>query len=202
MHIAVSGNIGSGKTTLTRMLAKAYGWTPYFETGDNPYLADYYADMPRWSFNTQVHFLSKRLRDASEIGRTGGYVIQDRTIYEDAHVFARNLRQRQLMSQRDYDCYVQLFNLLTDRLPLPDLLIYLRGSVATLAKRIQQRGRSYEQGISLGYLQGLGDLYEEWIAHYPGKHIIIDVDRYQFALSSKDFLSVTEQIDGILFGLF
>ncbi len=201
-HIAVAGNIGSGKTTLTRMLAKAYGWTPYTETVESPYLVDYYKDMSRWSFNTQVHFLSKRLRDAAEMAQREGYVVQDRTIYEDAHIFAQNLHHMGLMDDRDFACYCELFTLMTLGLRQPDLLIYLRAETATLAGRIQSRGRDFEKHITLDYLQGLNRLYESWIEGYDGKLIIVDADHCHFEDDNRDFLSITSRIDSLLFGLF
>ncbi len=201
-HIAVAGNIGSGKTALTRMLAKAYGWSPYTETGESPYLSDYYRDMSRWAFNTQVHFLSKRLRDAAEMQQREGYVIQDRTIYEDAHIFAQNLHHMGLLDDRDFASYCELFTLMTLHLPQPDLLIYLRAETATLAGRIQSRGREFERHITLDYLQGLNHLYEDWISNYEGKLIIVDADHCHFEQESRDFLSITSRIDSLLFGLF
>ncbi len=201
-HIAIAGNIGSGKTTLTRMLAKTYGWTPFFEPGDNPYLTDYYHDMRRWAFNTQVHFLCRRLRDAMEISRSESNVVQDRTIYEDAHIFAHNLHKLGLMSDRDFANYCDLFVLMTVDLPWPDLLVYLRGSIATLASHIQSRGRTCEQGISIEYLQGLNALYEKWIAKYDGELLIVDIDKCHFATEPRDFQAVASQIDSRLFGLF
>ncbi len=201
-HIAIAGNICSGKTTLTRMLAKAYGWSPYTETGESPYLSDYYHDMRRWAFNTQVHFLSKRLRDAAEMQKREGYVVQDRTIYEDAHIFAQNLHHAGLMDDRDFATYCELFTLITLDLRQPDLLIYLRAETATLAGRIQNRGREFERHITLDYLQGLNRLYEDWIESYEGNLIIVDADHCHFEEESRDFLSITSRIDSLLFGLF
>ncbi len=202
MHIAIAGNIGSGKTTLTRMLAKAYGWTPYTESGDSPYLNDYYKDMRRWAFNTQVHFLSKRLAQATEMNNRDGYVVQDRTIYEDAHIFAQNLHHMGLMDDRDFASYCELFTLMTLNLRQPDLLIYLRAETATLASRIQSRGRDFERYITLDYLQGLNRLYENWIENYDGKLLIVDIDHCNFQEDNRDFLSITSRIDSLLFGLF
>ena len=155
MHIAVAGNIGCGKTTLTNMLAKHYGWEPRFESVEyNPYLADFYADMARWSFNLQIYFLNKRFKDVVEIGKSDKYIIQDRTIYEDARIFAPNLHDQGMMSDRDFDNYQDLFDLMTTLVKMPDLLIYVRASVPTLVSQIQKRARGYEQQIKLDYLQG------------------------------------------------
>ncbi len=202
MHIAIAGNVCSGKTMLAKMLAKAYGWTPYLESGDNPYLTDFYRDMGRWAFNTQVQFLSRRMRDATEICHRKGDVVQDRTIYEDAHIFAQNLHRLGLMSDRDFASYCELYTLMTIGLPQPDLLIYLRGSVASLASRIHSRGCAPEQAISLEYLQGLNDLYEQWIARHEGRLIIVDTDTCHFQSNPKDLQHITLQIDSLLFGLF
>ncbi len=202
MHIAIAGNIGSGKTTLARMLAKTYGWTPYLEPCDNPYLPDYYSNLRRWAFNTQLYFLSHRLREAAEISRRDDIVVQDRTIYEDIHVFARNLHILRLMSDRDFNTYRELFDLLTQDTSHPDLLVYLRASVPNLAASIQNRGRSWEQSISIEYLQGLNDLYEEWVQTYDGRILIIDTDKCRFTSDIEDYKSVTLRIDSQLFGLF
>jgi len=161
MHIAIAGNIGCGKTTLTRMLAKRYGWKPQFEPVDNnPYLEDYYADMQRWSFNLQIYFLNKRFRDVVEISKSKEYIIQDRTIFEDARIFAPNLHNKGLMSDRDFANYTELFELMMSLVKLPDLMIYIRSSISNLVEQIQKRGRTYEQSIQIDYLQGLNDLYE------------------------------------------
>ena len=178
MHIAVAGNIGCGKTTLTNMLAKHYGWEPRFESVEyNPYLSDFYADMARWSFNLQVYFLNKRFKDVIEIGKQDKYIIQDRTIYEDARIFAPNLHKQGFMSDRDFDNYTDLFDLMMSLVKMPDLLIYVRASLPTLVAQIQKRGRNYEQSIQLDYLQGLNDLYENWIKEYKGKLLIIEGDK-------------------------
>lgn len=167
MHIAIAGNIGSGKTTLTKMLAKRYGWSPHFEPVDNnPYLEDYYNDMKRWSFNLQIYFLSKRFKDVVEISRSDKAIVQDRTIFEDARIFAPNLHDMGLMSDRDFQNYSELFDLMISLVKLPDLMIYIRASVPRLIEHIQQRGRSYEQTIRIDYLKGLNDRYEEWIRDY------------------------------------
>ncbi len=203
MHIAIAGNIGCGKTTLTTMLAKRYGWEPFFESvEDNPYLADYYADMKRWSFNLQVYFLNKRFRDVVEISRSEKTIIQDRTIFEDARIFAPNLHQMGMMSDRDFENYSELFDLMISLVKLPDLMIYIRSSIPNLVSQIQKRGRSYEKSIRIDYLQGLNDLYENWIKEYPGKVLIVDGDTCKFESNVEDFQSITHRIDSQLFGLF
>lgn len=203
MHIAVAGNIGSGKTTLTRMLAKRYGWTPRYEPVDvNPYLADFYEDMNRWSFNLQVYFLNKRFRDVVEISKTQDTIIQDRTIFEDARIFAPNLHAQGMMSDRDFDNYTDLFDLMISLVKLPDLMIYIRSTIPNLVAQIQKRGRDFEQSIRLDYLEGLNALYEGWIAEYKGNLIIIDGDNIKFGDNPQDFQKVTDMIDAKLFGLF
>ena len=203
MHIAIAGNIGSGKTTLTKMLAKRYGWIPHFEPVDNnPYLEDYYNDMKRWSFNLQIYFLSKRFKDVVEILRSDKTIIQDRTIFEDARIFAPNLHDMGLMSDRDFQNYSDLFDLMISLVKLPDLMIYIRSSVPRLIEHIQQRGRSYEQTIRIDYLKGLNDRYEEWIKNYKGKLIIVEGDSCDFQDNPRDFGRIADQIDAELFGLF
>lgn len=203
MHIAISGNIGCGKTTLTRMLAEHYGWEPRFESvTNNPYLADFYDDMERWSFNLQIYFLNKRFKDVVEISKSSDVIIQDRTIFEDACIFAPNLHNQGKMSDRDFETYQDLFNLMMSLVEKPDLMIYIRSSISTLVGQIQKRGREYEQTIRLDYLQGLERLYEKWIEDYDGKLIIIDGDNCKFGDRSEDFAKVTERIDGLLYGLF
>ncbi len=203
MHIAVAGNIGSGKTTLTRMLAKRYGWTPRYEPVDvNPYLADFYEDMNRWSFNLQVYFLNKRFRDVVEISKTQDTIIQDRTIFEDARIFAPNLHEQGYMSDRDFSNYSELFDLMMSLVGLPDLMIYIRSSIPNLIAQISKRGRDFEQSIRIDYLTGLNNRYEEWINRYKGKLLIIDGDETKFESNPKDFQRVTEQIDSLLYGLF
>ncbi len=203
MHIAVAGNIGSGKTTLTKMLAAHYGWTPKFESVDyNPYLADYYEDMERWSFNLQIYFLNKRFKDVVDISKTDEVIIQDRTIYEDARIFAPNLHAMGLMSSRDFENYSELFDLMMSMVNPPDLLIYLRSSIPNLVAQIQKRGREYEKGIRIDYLTGLNDRYEEWIAGYKGNLLVVDADNVKFANRPEDFEKVTDMIDAKLFGLF
>lgn len=203
MHIAIAGNIGSGKTTLTKMLASHYGWTPKFESVDfNPYLSDFYDDMSRWSFNLQIYFLNKRFKDVVDISRTDGVVIQDRTIYEDACIFAPNLHDMGLMSTRDFENYSDLFSLMMSLVGMPDLLIYLKSSIPNLVSQIQKRGREYEQGMSIEYLSGLNDKYENWIAGYTGNLLVIDADNIKFGNNPEDFQKVTDMIDAQLFGLF
>ena len=203
MHIAVAGNIGSGKTTLTKMLAKRYNWEPRFESvGNNPYLEDFYADMNRWSFNLQVYFLNTRFRDVVEISKAKKTIIQDRTIYEDAEIFAPNIHAQGKMSDRDFQNYSDLFELMMSLVKKPDLLIYLRSTIPHLVGKIQKRGRDYEQTMSLEYLKGLNDRYEEWISHYNGNLLILDADNLNFQDNPRDFEEITEKIDSLLFGLF
>ncbi len=203
MHIAIAGNIGSGKTTLTNMLAKHYGWKPRFESVEyNPYLEDFYADMSRWSFNLQIYFLNKRFQDVVEISKSNETIIQDRTIYEDARIFAPNLHEQGNMSDRDFDNYCDLFDLMMSLVKMPDLLIYLRSSIPNLVAQIQKRGREYESSIRLDYLQGLNDKYEKWISEYKGKLLIIDADHVKFEGNPADFQFITNRIDAELFGLF
>ena len=203
MHIAVAGNIGSGKTTLTRLLAHRYGWTPRYESvDDNPYLEDFYADMPRWSFNLQVYFLSRRFKEVVEISQSNDTIIQDRTIFEDARIFAPNLHGQGMMSDRDFQNYNDLFELMMSLVKLPDLMIYIRSSIPTLVAQIQKRGREYEQTMRLDYLQGLERRYEEWIKTYPGPLIIIDGDNCKFGESNEALKQVTDMIDAKPYGLF
>lgn len=203
MHIAVAGNIGSGKTTLTGLLARHYGWEPHYESVDfNPYLVDFYNDMQRWSFNLQVYFLNKRLKDIVEFQNSGKNVIQDRTIYEDAMIFAPNLHDMGLMDTRDFENYTSLFELMQRMVGYPDLLIYLRSSIPNLVAQIQKRGREYENSIRIDYLSGLNDRYEKWIADYKGELLIIDVDTCRFEDRKEDFSQICDQIDARLFGLF
>lgn len=203
MHIAVAGNIGCGKTTLTKMLAKHYGWEPRFETVEfNPYLADFYADMARWAFNLQVFFLNKRFQDIVEISKSDAWIIQDRTIYEDARIFAANLHDQGFLSDRDFDNYTDLFDLMMSLVKMPDLTIYIRASIPTLVSQIQKRGRDYEQTMQIDYLQGLSNKYEKWISEYKGRLLIIDGDKIKFGDNPQDFQWVTDHIDAELFGLF
>jgi deoxyadenosine/deoxycytidine kinase len=204
MHIAVAGNIGSGKTTLTRLLAKHYGWKPHYEdVDDNPYLNDFYEDMQRWSFNLQIYFLNSRFSQIVDIRRKGETVIQDRTIYEDAHIFAPNLHIMGLMSTRDFNNYLSLFDLMSSLIQPPDLLIYLRANIPTLVNQIQKRGRDYEKNIRLDYLQRLNERYEAWIETYKlGKMLIIEVDNMNFADKPEDLRTVINKIDALIHGLF
>ena len=203
MHIAIAGNIGCGKTTLTKMLSKRYGWTPRFEPVDNnPYLADYYADMPRWSFNIQIYFLAKRFKEVVEISKSKETIVQDRTIFEDARIFAPNLHDMDMMSDRDFNNYSDLFDTMIALTRLPDLMIYIRSSLANLVDHIHKRGRDYEQTMSLDYLAGLNRRYEDWIKDYKGNLVIIDGDTCDFEQNPTDFLKVTDDIDAHLFGLF
>lgn len=203
MHIAIAGNIGSGKTTLTTMLAKRFGWKPHYEPVDNnPYLEDYYKDMSRWSFNLQIYFLNKRFRDVVEISRSRDTIVQDRTIFEDARIFAPNLHDMGLMSDRDFANYSDLFELMMSLVKLPDLLIYIRSGIPTLVGHIQKRGRPYEQTIRLDYLKGLNNRYEAWIKDYPGKLMIVDGDSTHFESDVKAFNTIADRIDSELYGLF
>ena len=204
MHIAVAGNIGSGKTTLTKLLAHRYGWTPRFEPVDNnPYLSDFYADMPRWSFNLQVYFLSKRFKEVVEISQSEETIIQDRTIFEDAKIFAPNLHAQGMMSDRDFANYSDLFDLMMSLVKLPDLMLYIRSSIPTLVAQIQKRGRDYEQTIQLEYLQNLNERYDDFIYNrYKGRVMTIDKDDLDFQHRPKDFARIVDRIDSTLFGLF
>ncbi len=203
MHIGIAGNIGSGKTTLTRMLAERYGWTPKYESVTyNPYLEDYYGDIPRWSYNLETYFLAQRFRDLLDISRSDDVIIQDRTILEGVHIFVRNNYELGNLSQRDYDTYMMLFNLMMSLVHLPDLLIYLKSSVPQLVARIQKRGRGYEQSMSLEYLEGLNRRYDEWIGSYEGRLLVVDTDRLDFESDPAAFESITDMIDAQLYGLF
>lgn len=204
MHIAVAGNIGAGKTTLTRLLAKHYGWTPHFEeVNDNPYLDDFYEDMKRWSFNLQIFFLRSRLSQVMKIRESGKDVIQDRTIFEDACIFAPNLKDMGLMSSRDYDNYEAIFQQMISFVKAPDLLIYLKASVPTLVNQIQKRGREYESSIRLDYLKSLNERYNEWAESYTsGKLLVINVDNINFDENIQDLSKVIDMIDAQLHGLF
>ena len=203
-HIAVAGNIGAGKTTLTELLSKHYKWIPQFEDVDhNPYLNDFYDDMPRWSFNLQVYFLNARLNQLLEIQSGTETVIQDRTIFEDAHIFAPNLHEMGLMSKRDYNNYFQFFQTLRRMVQPPDLLIYLQASVPTLVGQIQKRGREYEENIRLDYLKRLNDLYNKWISGYKeGALLVIDIDKNKFPENDEHLGEIITKIDAQLYGLF
>lgn len=203
MHIAIAGNIGSGKTTLTKLLAKRYGWIPKFEPVDNnPYLDDFYKDMNRWSFNLQVYFLNKRFKEIVEIAQSNDTIVQDRTIFEDARIFAPNLHDQGFMTDRDFENYSDLFDLMISLVKLPQLMIYIRSSIPTLVNHIEKRGRSFEQSIRIDYLTGLQKRYENWINSYKGDLIIIDGDNINFEDNAEDFRKVTDMIDASLYGLF
>jgi deoxyadenosine/deoxycytidine kinase len=204
MHIAIAGNIGSGKTTLTSLLSKHYKWEPHYEDVDeNPYLNDFYQDMQRWSFNLQIYFLNSRFNQILDIRKSGKEVIQDRTIYEDAFIFAPNLHSMGLMSTRDFENYFTLFNLISSLIEPPDLLIYLRASIPTLVNQIQKRGRKYENSIRLDYLKRLNERYEAWVESYNlGKILIVDADNYNFPDNSEDLSTVIDKINAELHGLF
>ena len=203
MHVAIAGNIGSGKTTLTRLLAKHFGWKPQYEdVENNPYLHSFYEDMQRWSFNLQVYFLNSRFRQVVEIRQSGKNVIQDRTIYEDAYIFAPNLHAMNLMTTRDYENYASLFELMSSFLQPPDLLIYLRASVSTLVEQIQSRGREYEESIRLDYLKLLNERYENWIDKYTsGKLLVINSDNTDFT-KPEDLSVVIDKVNAEIHGLF
>ncbi len=204
MHIAVAGNIGSGKTTLTGLLAKHFNWEAHFEdVDDNPYLNDFYEDMQRWSFNVQIYFLKSRFNQIVEFRKSGKNVIQDRTIYEDAQIFAPNLNGMGLLSTRDFNNYMEMFKLISQFVSPPDLLIYLRASVPTLVRNIQNRGRDYENNIRIDYLKRLNERYDAWISTYTeGKLLIIDVDDNEFATNPEDLGKIVEKIQAEINGLF
>lgn len=204
MHIGVAGNIGSGKTTLTRMLAEHYGWKPQFESVTyNPYLEDYYKDIPRWSYNLETYFLAQRFKDVLEIAKSDETIIQDRTISEGVYIFVANNYEMGNLSERDYNTYMQLFELMMSTVKQPDLLIYLKSGIEHLVANIQKRGRDYEQSISIEYLKGLNDRYEKFISEdYKGRVLILDGDNLDFQNRPEDFESITEKIDAELYGLF
>lgn len=201
--VAIAGNIGAGKTSLTESLAQHFNWTAYFESVDgNPYLSDFYEDMRRWSFNLQVYFLSTRFRHHKEMLTSEGGLIQDRTIYEDVEIFAKNLHKMGLMSERDFSNYQALFEEMVSFLRPPDLLIYLRAQVPTLVRQIQKRGRDYESTIRIDYLERLNELYESWIDRYPFQKLIIDTDDLDFVNDKEDLGTVISLVEQRLFGLF
>lgn len=204
MHIAIAGNIGSGKSTLTKLLAKHYGWEPRFEAvEDNPYLEDYYRDIHRWSFNLEVYFLKERFRDLIAISQTDHTIIQDRTIFEGVYVFMENNKAMGNLSERDYETYMELFDQMISMVRLPDLMIYLRASVPHLVNNIQQRGRDYEQTIQLEYLQNLNERYDDFIYNkYQGRVMTVEKDNLDFVHRPKDLAQIIDRIDATLFGLF
>lgn len=204
MYIGVAGNIGSGKTTLTRLLAEHYGWEPRYEAVSfNPYLEDYYKNIPRWSFNLEIYFLTQRLKDIVEIAKSGKTVIQDRTIFEGVYVFVANNYDLGNLSQRDFEAYMDLFHVVMQTVKVPDLLIYLKSSIPHLVGQIQKRGREYEQSISLEYLKGLNERYEKFIGEqYKGEVLTINVDELDYEHNPEDLSKVIDKIDARLFGLF
>lgn len=203
MHIGVAGNIGCGKTTLTRKLCEYYGWTPRYEpVAYNPYLEDYYSDIPRWSFNLEVYFLAQRFKDTLDISKSDEVIVQDRTLMEGVRVFVANNHAMGNLSDRDFGTYMTLFESMMSTVQNPDLLIYIRSSVPHLVAQIQQRGRGYEQSISLEYLSGLNELYEKWISEYSGKLLVIPGDDLDFQKKPEDFAFITDKVDAELYGLF
>lgn len=204
MHIAISGNIGSGKTTLTTLLAKHYGWTPKFESvAENPYLDVFYKDMKRWSFNLEVFFLKERFKDVLAIAQSTTHIVQDRSIFEGVHIFSTNNKDMGNLDERDFDTYMELFEIMTSLVKLPDLLVYLRSSVPHLIENIRRRGRDYEQSIPIAYLENLNQRYEQFILEkYPGKVLVVEVDHLDFLHNPNDFSGIIDRIDAELFGLF
>lgn len=204
MHIAIAGNIGSGKTTLTTLLSKHFKWEPHYEdVDDNPYLNDFYEDMQRWSFNLQIYFLNSRFNQIVNIKKSGKKVIQDRTIYEDAYIFAPNLHAMGLMTTRDYNNYMNLFNLMSTFISPPDLMVYLRGTVPALVNQIEKRGRAYENSIRIDYLKRLNERYEAWISQYElGKLLVVDIDEINFAENSEHLGEIINRVQAELHGLF
>lgn len=204
MHIAIAGNIGSGKTTITRMLAKHYGWEARFESViDNPYLEDYYADIQRWSFNLEVFFLRQRFKDSLAVNRCEHTIVQDRSIYEGVHVFTRNNYLMGNLSERDFQTYMSLFEQMEGVLKYPDLMVYLQADIPHLVSNIQKRGREYEQTMQIDYLKNLNDLYEDFIFnHYKGELVVVNVNNMDFQHNPEDFAKITDLIDSRLFGIF
>ena len=203
MHIGIAGNIGCGKTTLTRMLSQHYGWTPKYESVTyNPYLEDYYTDIERWSYNLETYFLAQRFQDLIDINKSDDVIIQDRTILEGVHIFVANNKAMGNLSDRDFDTYMHLFNLMMSMVREPDLLIYLKSSVPTLVSQIQKRGREYEKSISIEYLSNLNERYDKWISEYKGKVLVIEADDLDFEHRPEDFAAITDKIDAQLYGLF
>ena len=203
MHIGIAGNIGCGKTTLTRMLSEHYVWTPKYEAVTyNPYLEDYYKDIERWSYNLETYFLAQRFQDLLDIAKSDDVIIQDRTILEGVHIFVANNKAMGNLSERDFDTYMQLFNLIMSMVSEPDLLIYLKSSVPHLVSQIQKRGRDYEKSISIEYLNNLNERYDEWIGNYKGKVLVIEADDLDFENRPEDFALITDKIDAKMYGLF
>ena len=203
MHIGIAGNIGSGKTTLTEMLAAHYGWTPRYESVSfNPYLEDYYKDIPRWSFALETYFLKQRFKDVLEIAKSDKTIIQDRTIFEGVYIFVANNKALGNLSDRDYETFMELFELMMSLVKVPDLLIYLKSSIPHLVSQIQKRGREYEQGISIEYLSALNQRYDRWVEEYKGPVLVIEADDLDFKNRPEDFQEVIDKIDAELFGLF
>lgn len=203
MHIGIAGNIGCGKTTLTRMLSEHYGWIPRYESVTyNPYLEDYYKDIQRWSFNLEVYFLTKRFKDVYDINKSEDTIVQDRTILEGVNIFVANNKAMGNLSDRDYETYMELYELMMSLVKLPDLLIYLKSSIPHLVAQIQKRGREYEKSISIEYLEGLNGRYDQWISEYKGQVLTIDADNLDFENIPEDFSSITDKIDATLYGLF
>lgn len=203
MHIGIAGNIGCGKTTLTGMLAEHYGWTPRYESVTfNPYLEDYYADIPRWSFALETYFLKQRFKDVLEIAKSDDVIVQDRTIFEGVYIFVANNKALGNLSDRDYDTFMELFDLMMSLVKAPDLMIYLKSSIPHLVSQIQKRGRDYEQTMSIEYLTGLNNRYDDWMEHYEGNVLVIDADNLDFKNRPEDFAFITDKIDACLYGLF
>ena len=203
MHIGIAGNIGSGKTTLTRMLAEHYGWTPKFESvTHNPYLEDYYKDIERWSYNLETYFLAQRFQDVLDIAKSEDVIIQDRTLMEGVYIFVANNKAMGNLSDRDFNTYMHLFSLMMSMVKKPDLLIYLKSSVPHLVSQIQKRGRDYEKSISIEYLNNLNERYDEWIGNYEGQVLVIECDELDFQNRPEDFALITDRIDAQLYGLF
>ncbi len=203
MHIAIAGNIGSGKTTLTDMLANHFRWTAIYEqVDDNPYIANFYEDMRRWSFNLQIYFLHKRFKHVIDSRNSYENIVQDRTLYEDAYIFAPNLHSMGLMNTRDYETYLSLFELMNSFITPPDLLLYLKASVPTLVRQIAKRGREYESSIRLDYITSLNERYDEWIEHYEGNKLVLNIDELDVTDNREDFGKVVSAIEAEINGLF
>ena len=204
MYIAIAGNIGAGKTTLTKMLARYYGWEPRFESVSfNPYLEDYYGDIKRWAFCLETYFLKERFKDMLAVQKAGHTIVQDRSIFEGVYVFVRNNYERGDLSERDFETFMELFDLMKSQMKMPDMMIYLRKSVPALVAQIQKRGRDYEQQMEIDYLKGLNDKYDDFIFHrYEGRVLVIESDGMDFENNPTDFRKVIDKVDAELFGLF